>query len=128
MKSKVENNTLELSIDSNTYPEEVLYKCFYWYTDKYEVEVHPHGQSCIVKIAPLEKSLAINFDDIIKKIKKDLIDYKLRDIVSKETSNIRELIIAKAFAYYDIETNPSTDISDPIGFNPNSMHDNSNEE
>ena len=50
--------------------------------------------------------------------KRDLIDFKLRDIVTKETQTIRELITAKAFAYFDLDDNPATEISDPVGFNP----------
>lgn len=50
-----------------------------------------------------------------------MIDFKLRDIVSKETKTIRELIIAKAFAYYEEDQSPDTEISDPVGFNPENI-------
>ena len=57
----------------------------------------------------------------IEKIKQDLLDFKLRDIINKETRIIRELLIAKAFANYDDEEDPTTDISDPVGFSPKSI-------
>jgi His-Xaa-Ser system protein HxsD len=61
---------------------------------------------------------SVDLESIHQKIKRDLNDFKLRDIVTKETKIIRELIIAKAFAYYDLENDPETEVSDPVGFNP----------
>jgi len=59
----------------------------------------------------------LEFDDILTTIKKDLIDFKTRDIVAKETANIRTLLIAKAFANNDeFDEVPFGDINDPIGF------------
>lgn len=59
-------------------------------------------------------------DQLISRIKQDLIDFRLREIVSRETATIRELLIAKAFAHYeDIE--PVTAISDPVGFDPSEI-------
>ena len=55
----------------------------------------------------------------IKKLKNDLIDFQVRDIVTKETKNVRDLLIAKAFATTDkYETNPPGEVSDPVGFKP----------
>jgi hypothetical protein len=63
-----------------------------------------------------------------EKISQDLIDFKLRDIVFQETQTIRELLLAKAFANYEIGDDPITDVSDPVGFKPEdlSIHDQSN--
>jgi len=38
-----------------------------------------------------------NFENIKNKIEQDLFDFKLRHIISTETGNIRDLLIAKAF-------------------------------
>ena len=106
---------LTLSIPQSIYSEDILFKCFYWYTGKYSLEITKNSDDYIVRIEMLigEKS-----DELVKKIKLDLIDFKLRDIVTKETKLIRELLVAKAFAFDDYDNNPKESISDPVGFNP----------
>lgn len=117
MKHEIIGNMLTVIVDKETYPSDVLYKCFYWYSDNYNVQIFPFDHFNY-KVTLQCKVLEHNFDSILEKIQQDLIDFKLRDIVTKETRTIRELIIAKAFAYYDLADNPSTEISDPVGFNP----------
>ncbi|HTN37322.1 MAG TPA: His-Xaa-Ser system protein HxsD, partial [Arachidicoccus sp.] len=98
------------------YSEDVIFKCFYWYGDTFHVDISSQSKKeYAILLTPKND---IDYDLIIGKIKTDLIDFKLRDIVSKETKTIRELIIAKAFAYYEEDQSPDTEISDPVGFNP----------
>lgn len=121
MDVKYFNEKIELLIDSAIYCEEVIYKCFYWYTNNFNVEIEKvhDGTYKIVLTAKIEK---ISIEEVLTKIKKDLIDFKLRQIVFLETKNIREIIIAKAFAYYDVEFEPLTEVSDPVGFDPTNIH------
>ena len=49
------------------------------------------------------------------KLNQDFIDYNLRDIVSKETKNVRELIIAKAFSNGEYDEDPPGELNDPLG-------------
>jgi hypothetical protein len=51
-----------------------------------------------------------------------LIDFSLRDIVTKETQNIRDLLIAKAFSNGEFDEEPTGDASDPVGFNVKSIN------
>jgi len=112
------DGTLVFDLEKSIYSEDILYKCFYWYGNDFTVNI-------VDKVDKFEVSIKFNdqkeidFQKLTQRIKQDLIDFKLRDIVTKETKNIRELIVAKAFAYYQIEENPTTEISDPVGFNPN---------
>lgn len=117
---RIENNIIIVQVDGNTYNEEVLYKCFYWYTNSFDVEINKESD-LFYKITLAPKGVCPEIEELVSRIKKDLIDYKLRDIVSKETRIIRELITAKAFAYFEPEENPTTIASDPIGFNPESI-------
>jgi len=122
---KIVGNTIELLIDGNIYSIDVLHKCFYWYSSDYDITIlHADiAEGCLqVHISPKNKSNEFEAEGLISRIKQDLIDYKLRDIIAKETQPIRELIIAKAFAYYNLDTNPTTDVSDPVGFNPNHVN------
>ncbi|RYE57212.1 MAG: His-Xaa-Ser system protein HxsD [Sphingobacteriales bacterium] len=97
-----------------------LYKCFYWYGGNFDVVIsHPNTQQYQIELSP--KFESPDFNETISKVKRDLIDFKLRNIVTKETQTIRELIVAKAFANYDDEENPSTELADPVGFDPLSI-------
>jgi His-Xaa-Ser system protein HxsD len=53
-----------------------------------------------------------------QKLERDLIDFNLRDIVTKETQNVRDLLIAKAFSNGEFDEEPRGEVSDPVGFDP----------
>jgi hypothetical protein len=55
------------------------------------------------------------------KLERDLVDFNLRDIVTKETQNVRDLLIAKAFSNGEFDELPPGDVSDPVGFNVNQL-------
>lgn len=118
MISNATTSRIELILDSNLYNETVIYKCFYWYGRDFSVDIVLSGKEYIVELIPIKKNDSFDVDFWLKKIKQDLIDFKLRDIVFGETRNIRELLTAKAFAYFDIDEVPQTKVSDPVGFNP----------
>ncbi|KAF2082091.1 His-Xaa-Ser system protein HxsD [Flavobacterium sharifuzzamanii] len=111
------NNELHFSLNEQLYDEDVVFKCFYWYGTDYNVEIDKKDNVFFVKISSKSET-KIDHDHLLIKIKQDLIDFKLRDIVTKETKNIRELLTAKAFAHFETDENPVTEISDPIGFDP----------
>ena len=122
MKILFKNHTILIKLDIEIYNIEMLHKCFYWYTDEFIVEIKQKKNTAEVKLS-MKDLLKLNRDSneykkLINKIKNDIIDFKSRDIITKETKNIRELLIAKAFYPLDegVETPPG-DISDPVGFN-----------
>jgi len=122
MNFHANNEQLCLLVDSRQYNEKVIYKCFYWYTNEYSVDIQIDTDPFYkITLRSNKESDSVSWDHIIEKIKKDLIDFKLRDIVNQETQTIRELIVAKAFAYYDLQETPQTNISDPVGFNPENV-------
>ena len=110
---------IEISLDSNVYSLEAVKKCSYWYTDNYSVDIKQDDDQVILLLEPLNEDTEEDKDQIIKKLKNDLLDFQVRDIVTKETKNVRDLLIAKAFATTDkYETNPPGEVSDPVGFKP----------
>lgn len=120
MTSEIKANEIHLLIDKEIYNEDVLHKCFYWYTGNFNVEISNHSEKQF-SVRLQSKAQSDNLQDTLEKVKRDLIDFKLRDTITKETKVIRELIVAKAFAYYGLEENPASEISDPVGFNPIDM-------
>lgn len=119
MSYNVLGNKLICEIDSQLYPEEVLFKCLYWYTKKYNFEVNKicgnRFQVCFTLNGPEGQHEPADF---YNEFMSELVDFKVRAMVNEETKTIRELIIAKAFANYADETDPQTEVSDPVGFNP----------
>jgi His-Xaa-Ser system protein HxsD len=122
MRHIIKGEEYFILVEKEIYGIEVLHKCFYWYGANYYVTISSFSdQEFEISLKP--KSTSTTAQNIIEKIQQDLIDFKLRDIVTTETKAIRELIISKAFAYYDLDENPATQISDPVGFNPESIRD-----
>lgn len=119
MDINVGNGTLELKVDGTLYSESVVFKTFYWYTGNgYDVAIEKNNENLFyVRMKMPEGTPAT--EGFVSKIRQDLIDFKLRAIVAEETKSVRELIIAKAFAHYPVDLDPTTDVSDPVGFNPN---------
>ncbi len=120
MNSEIIDNELFLFIEKEIYSIDVLHKCFYWYGATFSVDIR--SQSDAIFLVTLRSlSEKVDLKATLEKVTRDLIDFKLRDIVTKETRTIRELIIAKAFAHYDLDDNPTTEVSDPVGFEPNKI-------
>ena len=120
MEIEIRDNELWVIIEKELYCSDVLYKCFYWYGADFGVDISNYSDKLFL-VRMKSHSATQDWNKLIDKIKHDLVDFKLRDIVTKETKTIRELLVAKAFAYYGLKSDPSTEISDPVGFNPKSM-------
>jgi His-Xaa-Ser system protein HxsD len=122
MELQVADNILTIIADANLYSESVLFKCFYWYGNIFEVDITRFDAANFkITLKYVDQDTTPEWDNVILKLKKDLVDFKLRQIVTEETSTIRELIIAKAFAYYEHEDTPMSSITDPVGFDPQSV-------
>lgn len=121
MQFEGNHQELVITVDKLIYNLDVLHKCFYWYGNSFDVSIHDlNEQYYQIKLSPQQEGIIM--EETVSKIKRDLIDFKLRDTVTKETRTIRDLIVAKAFAYYDSDdSHPTTDLSDPVGFDPLSI-------
>lgn len=122
-ENKIIEGKIVLELDSNVYSREVIFKCLYWYSATFRVNVElVEGLTFEVALRPLPV-ISMEIDDLenyLYRIERDLVDYNLREIVDSETRNIRDLIVAKAFSNHDEELPPPGEISDPVGFNPES--------
>jgi His-Xaa-Ser system protein HxsD len=117
MKAEIENHWIRLLIEKELYSEQVLHKCFYWYGGDFDVEIAVHSED-LFEVTLRPTNLLADLTATVGKVKRDLIDFRLREIVERETRTVRELLVAKAFAYYGIDDTPQTEITDPVGFNP----------
>jgi len=111
----IDDLNLKVIVESEIYGSDIIHKCFYWYTKNYSIDISQKLDKIEVLIGGI--SLNENKEELVTKIKRDVIDFKTRDIISKETKNIRELLIAKAFSNNDeFDSSPPGDINDSIGF------------
>lgn len=110
---------LSFKLSATDYSESVVHKCMYWYLGDYNVAISKDVNNYMVTIS-LKNGKKFDEEELIVRLKNDLIDFKLRELVNNETSTIRELITAKAFANYDFNMNEESlhEISDPVGFDP----------
>lgn len=114
---KIESNSYKIYLEKDLYSINTIYKCFYWYKAKLDIDISIKERFYMVEI--LDPNHELNFEELIPKIRKDLIDFKTREIIYNETKTIRELLIAKAFAHGDeYDHPPPGDLNDPVGFRP----------
>lgn len=100
----IENGqALTVEIDTNIYPDVVIDKVLYWYAVDYIILRKKVTDSSIEQVTFRSKdsSSEIDWTNVIAELSQKLIDYKNRKAVQDETSNLRELFFAKAFANND---------------------------
>ncbi len=123
-KNRIEGNELVVFADTALYSKDSIFKCLYWYGGKYQTKLTMEHESLIkIRVKPLQgDSLSEDsLQKLLEKLERDLIDFNLRDIVTKETKNIRDLLTAKAFSNGEFDESPPGDFSDPVGFDVNEV-------
>ncbi len=123
-KNEIKDNEIIVFADKLLYSRDSIFKCLYWYTGKFHVNVSlADKETFCISLKPLSKKLLSSdeFESYQLKLERDLIDYNLRDIVTKETKNIRDLLIAKAFSNGEFDEVPPGEVTDPLGFDVNKI-------
>jgi His-Xaa-Ser system protein HxsD len=115
MKIRIKKDQIEIKVQLKIYNLNILHKCFYWYSNEFEIDIEVDDQDKEKGIIKLyAKNDGISNDKlktISQLIRTDLIDFKTRDIITKETKSIRDLLIAKAFSNSDeFDQEPPGDI------------------
>lgn len=100
---QIGKNKICFVIDTSIYNENVISKVLYWLIDLFFIErknINNDNQQIL-----LEKKKGLisetDFVQIREKLSQDFIDFKTRDIVNRETQNIRDILYVKAFANND---------------------------
>lgn len=114
---KIQENTYRIYLDKDLYSISTIYKCFYWYKNNLDIDISSKKAFYIIQVSDPDNKL--NIDEILPKMRSDLIDFKTREIIYNETRTIRELLIAKAFAHgEEYDHLPPGNLNDPVGFRP----------
>ena len=114
--NEIKDGKIAVFLDSRVYSKEGILKCLYWYSDKFTTSVNISESHFKIELRPNSENLHLNLDLIMEKLCRDLLDYNLRQIVTSETQNVRDLLIAKAFSNGEFDEKPPGEISDPVGF------------
>ncbi|MFC0513540.1 His-Xaa-Ser system protein HxsD [Mucilaginibacter angelicae] len=117
-KNHVAGNEIIVYADTALYSKDAVFKCLYWYGDKFHTSVtsvDAYYQITLTAAAGQIKEVS-ELDLYLQKLERDLVDFNLRDIVTKETQNVRDLLIAKAFSNGEYDELPPGEISDPVGY------------
>lgn len=119
-QNEIRENEIIAFADIALYSKDSIFKCLYWYGDKFHTNVSfADSNTYRVSVKPISTNQLSQqeLENLLMKLERDLVDFNLRDIVTKETKNVRDLLIAKAFSNGEFDEMPPGDASDPIGFN-----------
>lgn len=96
-----------ITVDEQIFSETVVLKAAYWLSGRYEVQLR-RNPSLEVGISRLEGRWAPEeARQVEARLRRDLIDFRVRAVIDAETRSIRELLVAKAFAALeDVSTEP----------------------
>ena len=124
--NEIKDNEIIVFADIALYSKDSIFKCLYWYGDKFHTNFSfADSTTYRVSVKPISTTqLSSNeLENLLMKLERDLVDFNLRDIVTKETQNVRDLLIAKAFSNGEFDELPPGEVSDPVGFNINQIQE-----
>ena len=125
-QNEIKGNEIIVFADTTLYSKDSIFKCLYWYGDKFHTNLSfADSNTYRVSVKPIStiQLSADELENLLLKLERDLVDFNLRDIVTKETQNVRDLLIAKAFSNGEFDELPPGDVSDPVGFNVNQIRE-----
>jgi len=128
-KNYIKGNEIVVFADTSLFSKDSIFKCLYWYGDKFHTNVSFADINTYQILISPQSDTKIKLDELelyLQKLERDLIDFNLRDIVTKETQNVRDLLIAKAFSNGEFDEKPIGDVSDPVGFYVNDVNNDRN--
>lgn len=82
-------------IDSDIYSKEVVAKVIYWLSRDFTIMQSLEGKSWTLS---LESRNIVAWDEVKKRLSQLLIDYQMREVITAETKDIRNILFIKAFA------------------------------
>lgn len=122
----VKGDSITVIAATALYSKEAVFKCLYWYGNRFHTSVSLLDESTYhiqLRLLAGQEMTETEMELYLQKLERDLIDFNLRDIVTQETRNVRDLLIAKAFSNGEFDESPPGELSDPVGFAVNQMAD-----
>ena len=105
METKIENykflsdNIVQLEIDASCYTREAVTSTTYTLAPNYMVSINTNSKgNWIVLIDSSQDNPQADLLFMVKKFRRDLVDFQVRDDIERRTGKFRELIVEHAFA------------------------------
>lgn len=99
---EIKDNYAIINLSKNIYPILAVQKAIVNYIEKIYIKLDEQENNIIIKIKP--KGEYINLEEVINEFYNELLRETLRYNISKETKNLRELIVGRALYTTCIET------------------------
>lgn len=97
-----ESGHIDLHFDSNVFSLETIKRALYRFADLCSFDIGLTDQQIRVTLHVTAPANFVNTDDLCARIRNEALDQDLRDTISKDTANIRTLILANAFSNTDL--------------------------
>lgn len=115
---EVKGESLCVSVDTEVYTTDALFKACYTFTDRCYLFLSPAENPCVIRVRFAPKGPGCDLAATAGEFCNELIDQRVRQQIAAQTSAIRELIVAQAFAEADLidrSLPESSYIDDPRG-------------
>ena len=99
---RFEDGALHISLSLDVYGLQAIFRSCYWLTDRCFVYLAPPKEGLIEVTLISKKVDSTQTDQLAWDFLNDLIDQRLRVDINAETREIREMIVAQAFADIDV--------------------------
>ena len=115
--------SITLVLEVGQFSRDAALRAAYWFSKDLHIEFPPSETestySVILKaktnLPMLDDPKPKSLDELVSEFQNSLVDFELRVRVQKETSSVRELLLAKAFAEAGVlEDNPPGSFDDPV--------------
>jgi His-Xaa-Ser system protein HxsD len=98
----VTDESLFVSVDTEVYTTDALFKACYAFTDRCYLFLSPSENPRVIKVRFAPKEPGCDLAATAGEFCNELIDQRVRQQIATETGAIRELIVAQAFAEADL--------------------------
>lgn len=99
---RINDEELQISVDTQVYPVDTLMRVCYLFTDRCYLFLAPAETGPAVTVTITRKDGTSDLAAISGDFANELINQKVRADIAAETRSIRELIVAQAFAEADL--------------------------
>jgi len=114
VQSRLADSAIVFVVDEAIYSRRAILRALHWYSDQFGISTSTGPDGTFV-ITMRSKKQNADFQQLVNEFENKLIDAQLRIEIRDETSRIRELIVAKAFAEGDLlDDTPIGDWRDPV--------------
>lgn len=90
--------SIDLSFDNNVFSIDTIKRALYRFADRCSFDIQSLDQQIKVTLHIASNVSRSAIDDLCARIRNEVLDQDLRDALSRETTNIRTLILANAFS------------------------------